>query len=247
MKPMKQKRTMIILLLAVLLAAVLACAVYAGDYYRADETALAALESGGGVTVYTQADGSVVFAPEAPKAGFIFYPGGKVEHTAYAPLMRALAEQGVQCVLVEMPLRLAVLDMDAAEGVREQFPEVERWYLGGHSLGGAMAASHAAEHADDYEGLVLLAAYSTADLTGSGLRVLSLTADQDQVLNWEKYEAGRAALPANAAEYTLEGGCHGGFGSYGPQEGDGVPTVTGAEQTAWTARQAADFMLAAAA
>ena len=47
-------------------------------------------------------------------AGFIFYPGGKVGYTAYAPLILALAEQDILCVLLEMPFNLAVLDSLAA-------------------------------------------------------------------------------------------------------------------------------------
>ena len=82
------------------------------------------------------------------KCGFIFYPGGKVEYTAYAPLM---------CVLLKMPLNLAVLDVNAADSVFDMFPEISSWYIGGHSLGGSMAASYALENTDKLEGLVLLA------------------------------------------------------------------------------------------
>ena len=58
----------------------------------------------------------------------------------YAPLLHDLAEDGILCVLVKMPCNLAVLDMNAADGIPECFPEVTDWYIGGHSLGGAMAA-----------------------------------------------------------------------------------------------------------
>lgn len=82
--------------------------------------------------------GALVFDPSA-KAGLLFYLGGKVEYTAYSPLMRACAEQGILCVLVKMPCNLAILDMNAADGIAVQYPEIEDWYIGGHSLGGAMA------------------------------------------------------------------------------------------------------------
>ena len=88
----------------------------------------------------TKQNGNWVFAPESPTAGLIFYPGGKVENTAYAPLLHDLAEGGILCVLVKMPCNLAVLGMNAADGIPECFPEVTDWYIGGHSLGGAMAA-----------------------------------------------------------------------------------------------------------
>ena len=170
------------------------------------------------------------------KRGLIFYPGGKVEHTAYAPLLKALAEEGWFCVLLEMPLRLAVLDADAADGIPEQFPFISEWYIGGHSLGGAMAASHAAKHAEDYEGLLLLVAYSTEDLTGTDLKVCSVYGSSDGVLNMEKYEQYRANLPENAVETVLEGGCHACFGSYGSQAGDGAHTMTAEEQRNLTAQ-----------
>lgn len=214
---------------AVLLAVGAAFALYVNDYYHVEPAADSAMTSGSGVCV-TQINGGWVFAPDNPAAGFIFYPGGKVEPTAYAPLLRDMAEEGILCVLVRMPCNLAVLDMNAADGIAGQFPQVDRWYIGGHSLGGAMAASYAAKHTDTLDGLVLLAAYSTADLTGSPLRVFSAYGSEDGVLNREKYAANRANLPQDTAETILEGGCHAGFGSYGAQKGDGTPTLPAAEQ-----------------
>ncbi|MBQ3601265.1 MAG: alpha/beta hydrolase, partial [Lachnospiraceae bacterium] len=112
----------------------------------------------------------------------MFYPGGKVEYTAYLPLMNSLAEEGILCVLLKMPFNLAVLDMNAADGIQEQFPEIENWYIGGHSLGGAMAASYLETHANDYQGLILLGSYSTADLSTTELEVLSIYGSEDTVL-----------------------------------------------------------------
>lgn len=204
--------------------------VYINDYYRPTEQALAALNSTEQVEVSYLEDGTLVFKPVESNKGLIFYPGGKVAYEAYAPLMQALAEQGILCVLPEMPCNLAVLDMDAAEGISEQFPEVTDWYLGGHSLGGSMAASYVAENATEYKGLILLASYSTADIADSGLQVLSVYGSEDKVLNLEKYEEYRSNLPGDTVEYVIEGGCHAFFGSYGAQEGDGVPTITEEEQ-----------------
>lgn len=239
---MKKKVKVALITAAVLvLALVIGCGVYVSDYYRADEAAMVALNGSEQVTV-RQTDDMVVFAPEEPAAGFIFYPGGKVEYTAYAPLMLALAEQNVLCVLVEMPFNLAVLDMNAAEGIQEQFPEVASWYIGGHSLGGSMAASYAADNSASLNGLVLLAAYSTADLTGTGLEVISLYGDQDGVLNMEKYESYRANLPEDTVETVIEGGNHASFGSYGVQEGDGEAAFSGLAQCDLTAQLLADFL-----
>lgn len=228
-------------LVAVLLALVIGWGVYVGDYYAAEVTAVAAMAGSEMVSVQ-KTDKMTVFSPENPTAGFLFYPGGKVEYTAYAPLMLALAEQDVLCVLIPMPCNLAVLNPNAAEGISEQFQEIENWYIGGHSLGGSMAASYAAKHPEELGGLVLLAAYSTADLTGSGLEVLSMYGSEDGILNMEKYESCRGNLPENTVEVIIRGGNHAGFGSYGEQDGDGEASVSAAEQIQYTAERIAEFL-----
>lgn len=231
---MKKKiKIVLISLLTVLLLFMVGFGCYVGDYYHADETAHVALVETDQISVQENRDG-VVFAPDDPSAGLIFYPGGKVEHTAYAPLMRALAEKDILCVLVKMPFNLAVFDVKAADGIQEQFPEIKNWYLGGHSLGGSMAASYVGKHDEDFEGLVLLAAYSTENLSDSGLKVLSLYGSEDGVLNREKYEEYRSNLPEDTVEYVIEGGNHAGFGCYGEQKGDGQARISQGEQIAIT-------------
>lgn len=217
------------------------CWIYAADYYHADGAAITAMSLAADVAV-EQKENTLTFIPEKAEIGLIFYPGGKVEYTAYAPLMHALADNGVLCVLVRMPLNLAILDMNAANGLPEQYPQIRNWYIGGHSLGGSMAASHAAKNASAYDGLVLLASYSTADFSASGLPVISIYGSEDGVLNMEKYAEYRRNLPAAFEEHIIEGGCHAGFGSYGPQDGDGVPTITGEEQIAETVRLLTVFL-----
>lgn len=214
---------------AVLVLAILAaCAVYLGDYYRADTEAIEAFAPA--VQMQTLNDGTIVFAPEDATVGFIFYPGGKVEYTAYIPLMKALAAKGILCVLVEMPFNLAVLDINAADGIQAQYPQIGSWYIGGHSLGGSMAASYLADHTADYAGLILLGSYSTADLSNTDLRVLSVYGSEDGVLNREKYAANKSNLPSGFTEVVLDGGCHAYFGMYGAQDGDGRPSITNEEQ-----------------
>lgn len=225
---------------AILLVMVIGCGVYVNDYYPADSVAVAAMAGNETVRV-EQVENMTVFSPETPSVGFLFYPGGKVEHTAYAPLMMALAEQDVLCVLVEMPFRLAVLDSNAADGIPQRFPEIDTWYIGGHSLGGSMAASYAGDNAEELEGLVLLAAYSTKDLTGTQLDVLSLYGSMDGVLNREKYESYRGNLPSTTTETVIEGGNHAFFGSYGPQDGDGEAAISAEEQVRITAERLLAF------
>ena len=221
-----------VLLVVVILVG--ACAVYLGIYYHADEDAVAAFlpkES----TWREEPDGTVVFEPQEAVAGLIFYPGGKVEHRAYIPLMQELSSHGILCVLVKMPFNLAVFDVRAADGIQAQYPDIEKWYIGGHSLGGSMAAAYLSDNMADYEGLLLLGSYSATDLSGSDLDVLSVFGSEDGVLNREKYEECKANLPKRLSEQVLEGGCHAYFGMYGAQKGDGTPTVSVEEQIRLTA------------
>ena len=233
---MRKTVKILIAVAAVLLCAALVILIYVSDSYHASDAALETLrQPNDGITI-TESKGRIIFAPEHPETGLIFYPGGKVQYESYAPLMERCAEQGLLCVLLHMPGNLAVLDMNAAEGIPEEFPEITQWYIGGHSLGGAMAASYVKDHADAYRGLVLLAAYATDDLTGSDLEVLSLYGTQDGVLNFKKYAEGKARLPEGFQEIPIEGGCHAFFGSYGIQQGDGVPAISNEEQIEKTAQ-----------
>ena len=206
-----------------------ASAIYLGDYYRANHEAIGAFLPQG-TTWKEQPNGTIIFEPEGATKGFIFYPGGKVEHTAYIPLMQACAEKGILCILIEMPFNLAVFDINAADGIQEEYSEIEDWYIGGHSLGGSMAASYLAEHIEEYEGLILLGSYSTKDLSDTNLAVLSIFGSEDTVMNREKYEENKSNLPATFTEYVIDGGCHAYFGMYGVQDNDGTPTITNEDQ-----------------
>lgn len=236
---LKDKRKKRIFSAAVCVIVVLAlvfgvCGFYLGYYYRADTEAIGAFLPQG-TTFEEWPNGNIVFEPENPVAGLIFYPGGKVEYTAYIPLMEACAEEGILCVLVEMPFNLAVFDISAAEGISGEYPQIDAWYIGGHSLGGSMAASYLSKHTEDFEGLVLLGSYSTADLSGAGVDVLSVFGSEDKIMNREKYDEYRQNLPEGFTEIEIEGGNHAGFGMYGAQDGDGTPSVSNAGQIEITA------------
>ena len=209
---------------------------YVNDYYRASPNALAALKS-----AQKLENGYYAFGQESAQAGLIFYPGGKVDAAAYAPLMQALAERGLLCILTSMPLRLAVLNVNAANGLQEMYPNIKEWYIGGHSLGGSMAAVYAAGHTEDFQGLILLAAYSTADVSASGLRVLTLYGSEDGVLNQAQLDKNAKHLPSSAKTILIEGGCHAYFGDYDMQKGDGMPAITREEQQQRTANAIWEF------
>lgn len=215
---------------------------YINDYYKADETAVMTISNPQKSITVTEENGVFTFEPQNPVAGIIFYPGGKVEAEAYAPLMNSLAENGVLAVLVTMPANLAVLDMNAAEGICEEYPEIEKWYMAGHSLGGSMASSFVSENSDDFDGIILLASYSTADLSNSGVEVLSVYGTNDGVLNFEKYEEYKSNLPKNYEEFVIDGGCHAYFGNYGEQDGDKKATITREKQIEVTVEKIIEFI-----
>ena len=243
----KRKRKIFIIISSNVLALAIivgACAIYVGDYYHVDgEAIIAHAESCEGYAYISfPNEKTAVFAPEGATTGIIFYPGGKVEFTAYLPLMAELAEQGILCVLLEMPFNLAVLDMNAADGIQEQYPEIKEWYIGGHSLGGSMAASYLEKNVEDYEGLILLGSYSTADFSETDLDVLSVYGSEDLVMNREKYADNKSNLPDDYTEIIIDGGCHAYFGMYGAQDGDGTPTMTNEEQIHLTVEEIVKMM-----
>lgn len=237
---MKQYKRHLLILLAVMLMLCAAAGIYLGTYYRADREAIAVMVEGADYTFEELGDGTQVYMPQGEwDTALIFYPGGKVECEAYTPLLVRCAEKGIACMLVEMPGNLAVLDMDAAQRVMEHYPEVEHWYLGGHSLGGSMAAAFGAE-SDWVDGLILLAAYSTAD--ASHVPVLSIYGSEDGVMNREKYAECRSNLPTDFEEYIIEGGNHASFGCYGPQKGDGEASISRETQIEQTAALITEFI-----
>lgn len=227
-----KKRILKISAIALLTLAILvgAFAMYVGNYYSAELDDIGVFESMNNVDFTTEDDGTMVFGNKDADVGLIFYPGGKVEYTAYQPLMAALAERGITCVLLKMPFNLAVFDVNAAKGIREKYPDIDVWYIGGHSLGGSMAASYLKKHADNYEGLILLGSYSATDISNTSLKVISAYGSEDKILNKEKYDKNKKNLPDDFYEYEIVGGCHSYFGMYGLQDGDGVPTIENDEQ-----------------
>lgn len=225
----------IIVAVVIVVAASVAFTLYVSDYYHADDRATAALQSTETVQVRTLRNGDIAFEPLYPRAGLVFYPGGKVQAEAYAPLMHALAERGFLSVLVPMPFNLAVLNVNGADGIQEQYPAIQKWILMGHSLGGSMAAAYADGHNGQWAGLVLLAAYSMSDLSDNDIDILCIRANNDEVLDMEMYTRKRGNLVYDAMETVIPGGNHAQFGDYGPQAGDGEATISAEQQQALTA------------
>jgi hypothetical protein len=204
--------------------------IYTGIYYHADNGFIDSYQTEVKLRETELPSGDIVFDPLDAKIGFIFYPGGKVEHTAYIPLMREIASKGYLCILCRMPFRLAIMDIHRADNYIGGYEGIKTWYIGGHSLGGVSAAFEAADREGKVKGLVLLGAYSSKDISKGDIRVLSIYGSEDKVLKMDKYEKNRDKLPSSMTETIIEGGCHAYFGAYGAQKGDGVPSITNEEQ-----------------
>ncbi len=205
---------------------------YVNDYYHTDENVQEYLQTKETVSVTEMSAGLYLDGP-GDYAAMIFYPGAKVEYTAYLPLLSDLAEQGIDCFLIKMPCNLAFFGQNKAKKIMDSY-EYDHWYLSGHSLGGAMAASYASGHLESLNGLVLLAAYPTKSLKSDSFSVLSLYGSKDGVLNMEKVEEGNSFMPADYAEVCIEGGNHAQFGNYGEQKGDHAAEIRREEQQAQT-------------
>ena len=223
------KRRLVPLAVAALLILVLL--LYLGDYHRADAAAEAAMASDETVRVRS-ADFGWFFDGPSETDALIFYPGGKVEAEAYAPLCRALAQAGMDVCLVRMPLRIAVFGANRADKIIGSM-DYARWTIGGHSLGGVCAALYASKHPEQLTGVVLLASYATKPLD-DGLSALYIYGTEDGILNMQRYQESLANAPAQTAELVIEGGNHAQFGSYGAQKGDGEARIPPEEQVAQT-------------
>jgi len=230
---MKKKILIYLLIFISALLAVVSGAflIWAGSPMKAIPEAQAALKGSNQVSV-DEAEW-VVFRPvDRNGTGLILYPGARVDVRAYAPLALEIANQGYLVVIVPMPFNMAVFDINAADAVLKAFPEVERWAIGGHSLGGAMAAQYIATHANQVEGLVLWASFpaSNNDLSKLPIRVTSISASLDAFSTPDKIDASRPILPGDTSWVVIAGGNHSQFGWYGLQPGDNPAEITRADQ-----------------
>lgn len=166
--------------------------------------------------------------------GLILYPGARVHYEAYAPLARSIAEKGYTAVIVPMPLNLAFFGAGRAGAVMDYYSNTRYWVVGGHSLGGAMAARYVKNSPDKVKGLVLLAAYPAGDddLSKYNIGVVSIYGDRDAIATPQKVLAARPLLPSDTSWVEIKGGNHSQFAWYGLQPGDNEAGVTRQEQQA---------------
>lgn len=238
---MKLLKRILLGLLAVAALAGLGFVVWAETPLGPAPEALSALESDSQVTV-TIGD-YITFTPagQQPSVGFIFYPGGHVDARSYAVPLRQIAAQGYFVALVPVRLNLAFFDINAAAPVIADHPEIERWVVGGHSLGGVAAALFAKDE-PKINGLVFWASYPADDfLTNSDIHVLSIYGTNDMA-GMEIFSEKDALMPANIEYVVIDGGNHAQFGDYGPQPGDNAATISRADQQAQIIEATVQFL-----
>ena len=212
--------------------------VFINIHYPAQEDALAVFSDTSGARV-TEIDGGYLADGPGESAALVFYPGAKVDTEAYLPLMKQIADNGVDCFLLDMPMRMAILDKNAADKIVDCY-NYEHWIIGGHSMGGMIAAGYAADNPNTVDGVVLLAAYPTQELSDS-IRLLSVYGTEDGVLNRDAYEDAKKYFPQEYTEKIIDGGNHAGFGNYGVQSGDGKATIMANEQQSQTTFAITEF------
>ena len=230
---MRQKKSFkflsIIAVLLILLASVFFA--YVNSYYKAEVLASDSLKSDS--IVYVEDNEDITFKPvyNVKNTGFIFYPGAKVEASAYAPIAKEIASNGYTVVIAKMSFNLAILSPNKADNIISNNGKINNWIIGGHSLGGVMAADYALK-SDKVKGLVLLASYSQKDrdFTNRNIKVLSLWGDNDKVADLNKVKNCKSVMPSDSEFKEIKGGNHGGFGDYGHQKGDGEASISNEEQ-----------------
>ena len=236
-----RRRTVVLAIIGILVVALVGGGAWFFSPQPLLPEATAALASTAAATFTDDAAG-LTFAPTSAPAstGLIIYPGAKVPAAGYAPTARAIAEQGYLVVVVPMPLNFAIFGVGAADRVIAAHPEIVHWAIGGHSLGGAMAAQYAADHVNVIAGLALCGAYSATDLSTGSLAASSVYGSLDAAVAKIEDPATKALLPPTTTYERIEGGNHEQCGWYTGQPNDPPATISRQEQqdrlvAAWVA------------
>ena len=193
------------------------------------------VESGYGGYVVRDAD------PGPERLGVVFYPGGRVAPDAYLPTAAEIATRGnVTVVVPKMRVNLAVFSQGRADAVLAGESGIERWVVGGHSLGGAMACRYAGANNETVDGLLLVGAY--CDRPVQELSALSVVGTRDAVLDRDRFAETESNLPDPHTVVRIEGMNHSQAGWYGGQSGDQPATVSTPDAHRGLATTVADWL-----
>lgn len=235
----KAKKILIVLFVFILLMSASIC-IYIADFYHSNKS-LEEYINQSSVNITEESSVIKINNEDNKNIGIIFYPGGKVEYTAYIPVLELLAQKGYTCFLQKMPANLAVFGINKANNIINDNKEIKRWFIVGHSLGGAMASSYASENSEKLEGIIFLGAYPAYEI-GDGLKMLSIIGSKDKVINKDKYESAKSYAPKETLYKVIEGANHAYYGDYGVQDGDGEANITPEEQKIHTAKLIDEFI-----
>jgi len=201
-----------------------------------------------GVTTHAVRQAIVLEPRDVPVSGpgFLFFPGARVRPEAYIDHLALVAREGFRVVIVRLPFDLAILAPRRGEHVLRELGEAgaRTWVVGGHSLGGVVAAGAARRGDPRIVGLVLFASYpaDSGSLADRNIPVLSLYASGDGLATPDEIRDRARLLPADTRYVLIEGGNHAGFGSYGPQRGDGVARISPRVQHGTSAAEIVRFL-----
>ncbi|HHT7191080.1 TPA: alpha/beta hydrolase [Bacillus cereus] len=173
-----------------------------------------------------QNEENIVFGEKEAKIGIIFYQGAKVEVEAYSYLGEALAKDGHFVVMPKLPLNLAIFGINEVDSVIEKYPEVQKWYVAGHSMGGAMISRYAFQHEEKVNGIIFLGSYPADDFSTKQIPMLSIYGEVDALATVEKIENSKKLMSENTTMHMIKGGNHANFGMYGEQKGDNASLIT---------------------
>jgi hypothetical protein len=185
----------------------------------------------------------IVFGEKDAKIGVVFYQGAKVEAEAYSYLGEALAKDGHFVVMPKLPLNLAILGINEVDSVIEQYPEVQKWYVAGHSMGGAMISKYAFQHEDKVDGIIFLGSYPADDFSTKSIPMLSIYGEVDALATVEKIENNKKLMSKNTTMHMIKGGNHAHFGMYGEQKGDNASLITAKAQRDETVKVMEEWLL----
>lgn len=190
---------------------------------------LTAVEDEQAITVVDTPEAVVMSPTDATSTqGLVFIPGAKVEADAYVSNLSGLVEQdGVTVVITKPTLNLAFFDLRPLTDFTDLAPDVDVWFVGGHSLGGVKACQFAED--PEVAGLILFASYCANDLSDSDIPVLSLAGSNDGLSTPSKVKDASGLLPDDAEFVEIDGANHARFGDYGVQSGDGTATISSEE------------------
>jgi esterase/lipase len=169
---------------------------------------------------------NLVFGQKEAKIGIIFYQGAKVEVEAYSYLGKGLEDNGYFVVMPKLPLNLAVLGTNVADSIIDKYPEIQKWYVAGHSLGGAMISRYAFHHEKKVDGIIFLASYPADDFSTKSIPMLSVYAELDGLATAEKINNRKDLMSKDTIMHMIKGGNHANFGMYGKQKGDNASFIT---------------------